>query len=315
MARKDTKMDAMRFPTALLDGKKLPRIVLSIRAPSSSGPQGIASLMKIAYETGVWCFDLPSSKHLNPFQELKRLTEDETLIGLPHIDAEEGASFSGTPLHRLETKIVSTIKRNHFPPDLIRSLKEKGIWNSNSFFPAASSSEVLTQKEIDRISFDPCRFDKALSPFQSKSSPFLLVGEKYADWLLALGRVDLLKAMVSRVREKGFIPIFSGRWATFLLPRARSLDAAAYAVPINQRRGLFDLDQASDLIKKFDKPVISLDPLVDGDPSAGIEEAFSFLFNELKIYSAIAEAGSEEEIKKISEVAGKFPSLIPRRKA
>lgn len=308
-------MFVMRFPTVLLEGKKLPRIVLSIRFPSSSGRQEITSLMKTAYEMGVWCFDLPSSKHIEFFKELRGLTDDETLIGLPHINVEEGASFSGTPLHRLETKVISTIKKNLFPSDLIRNLKERGVWNSNYFFPATSSSEVFTQKEIDRITLDPYRFDKALSPFQPESSPFLLVGEKYGDWLLALGRIDLLKEMVSRVRRKGFIPIFSGQWATFLLPKAKSLDAAAYAVPINRTASLFYLSQACDMIKKFDKPVISLNPLVDRDSLDGVQEAFSFLFDELKIYSAIAEVASEDGIKKISEVAGKFPSLTPHRKA
>ena len=81
---------------------------------------------------------------------------------------------------------------------------------------------------------------------------------------MALGRIDLLQEMVSRVREKGFIPIFSGQWATFVLPKAKPLDVAAYAIPINKKWSLFDLQQACDLIKKFDKPVISLNPLADG---------------------------------------------------
>ena len=90
-----------------------------------------------------------------------------------------------------------------------------------------------------------------------------MIGERYGDWLLGLGRMDLLKEMVSRMREKGFIPILSGQWATFFLPKVKSLDAAAYAIPINKKRSFFDLSQACDLIKKFDKPVISLDPLAD----------------------------------------------------
>jgi hypothetical protein len=120
--------------------------------------------------------------------------------------------------------------------------------------------------------------------------------------------------MVSRAREKGFIPIFSGQWATFVLPKAKSLDVAAYAIPINKKWSLFDLQQASSLIKKFDKPVISLNPLADGKLLRESEGAFSFLFNELKIYAAIAKIASEEEAIKIIEVLKKFPSLIPPRK-
>jgi len=293
----------IRIPTAILEGKKIPRIIFSIRpSPSFSHPE-VLSLMKKAYEMGVWCFNLPSLKYLECFKELKRLMDDETMMGLSHLEVEEGVSLLGKPLHRFESKVVSTIKKNLLLPEAIRDLP-----------PSPFSSEVFTQREIDRMSFDPLRFDKALSLFNPKDSPFLLTGERYADWLLALGRIDLLKEMITKVREKGFTPIFSGQWATFVLPKAKSLDVAAYAVPINKKWSLFDLTQACDLIKKFDKPVISLNPLADGKLSRKSEEAFSFLFNELKIHSAIAEIASEEDMRRIVEVLKKFPSLISRQK-
>ena len=294
----------MRLPTTILEGKKLPRMVLSIQPSSTSlGNQEISSLMKKAYEMGIWCFDLPSMKHLESFQELKRLTNDETLMGICHLEVERGVSFLGKPLHQFESRVLSTIKKNLFLPDSIRNLHS-----------IPSSSEVFTQKEIDRITFDPLRFEKALSLFNPEESPFLLVGERYGDWLLALGRIDLLKEMVLRVREKGFIPIFSGQWATFVLPKAKPLDVAAYAIPINKKWSLFDLPHACDLIKKFDKPVISLNPLAEGKLLRKSEEAFSFLFDELKIHSAIVEIATEKEARTIVEALKKFPSLIPHRK-
>jgi hypothetical protein len=292
----------MRIPTVILEGKIIPRIIFSIRPSASLGYQEISSLMKKTYEMGAWCFDLPSVKHLESFKELKGLMDDETMIGLCHLKVEEGVSFLGKPIHRFETKVVSTIKKNLFLPDSVRNL------------PPTFSSEVFTQREIDRMTFDPLRFDKALSLFNPKDSPFLLTGERYADWLLALGRIDLLKEMMSGIREKGFTPIFSGQWATFVLPKAKPLDVAAYAVPINKKWSLFDLTQACDLIKKFDKPVISLNPLADGKLLRTPEEAFSFLFNELKIHSAIAEIASEEDMRMIVEVLKKFPSLISHQK-
>ena len=211
--------------------------------------------------------------------------------------------FLGKPLHQFESKVVSTIKKDLLPSHLPRNI-----------LPPSSSSEVFTQKEIDRIAFDPLRFGKALSLFDSKESPFLLVGQKYGDWLLALGRIDLLHEMVSRVRERGFLPIFSGQWATFVLPMAKSLNVSAYAVPINKKWSLFDLQRASDLIKKFEKPVISLNPLADGTLMKESQGAFSFLFDELKVCAAIAKIGSEGEAKAIVDVLMKFPSIIPPRK-
>jgi hypothetical protein len=294
----------MRVPTAVLEGRKLPRIIFSVRSPAPSDPKQISLLMKKAYEMGAWCFDLPTIKHLELFGELKRLIDDHTLSGFSHLDAEEGVSFSGKPLHQFESKVLSTIKKNLFLPDSIRNLPSIPF-----------TTDIFTQKEIDRIAFDPYRFEKALSLLNPEVAPFLLIGERYGDWLLALGRSDLLKEMILRVRGKGFIPIFSGQWATFALPKAKPLDATAYAVPINKKWSFFDLSQACDLIKKFDRPVISLNPLADGELLKKPEEALSFLFEELKIYLAIPEIKSEEEVRIIFEALKKFPSLIPHPKA
>lgn len=292
----------MRFPTTILEGKKIPRIIFSIQSYPVTDPDQISRLTKKAYEMGVHCFDLPSANHLECFKDLRGLMADESLIGVCHLDVEQGASLLGKPLHRFESRIISTIRRELLPSHQYRE-----------FLPF-SSSEVFTQKEVDRIAFDAPRFEKALSRFDPNDSPFLLVGEKYGDWLLALGRIDLIREMVSMVREKGFIPIFASQWATFTLPKAKSLNVSAFAVPINKKRGFFDLDRASDLIKKFEKPVISLNPLDDGGLVGELERAFSFLFEELKVYAAIARIGSEEETGKIIEAVSKFPSLIPPRK-
>ena len=293
----------MRFPTAILEGKKIPRAILSVQPHPSFNHQQILPLMKQTYEMGAWCFDLPSRDHLESLKELKNLMTDEMLVGLCHAEAETGASFLGKPLHRFESKIISTIRRDILPSNLTRNI-----------LPPSFSSEVFTQKEIDRIAFDPLRFEQALSRFDPEASPFLLVGEKYGDWLLALGRIDLLQEMVSKVREKGFIPIFSGQWATFVLPKAKPLKVSAYAVPINRKWSLFDLGRAAEMVKKFDKPVISLNPLADGALLKEAEGAFSFLFDELKVCAVIAGIGSREEARRIVEALKKFPSLtLPRK--
>jgi hypothetical protein len=292
----------MHLPTAILERKKISRVIFSIR-PSSPVGQNIYPLMENTYKMGAWCFDLPTVRHLESFKTLRESAEDEALIGFGHIGAESGVSLMGKPLHQIEWKVVSTIVRNIVPPESVRKL-----------FPARPYGEVLTQKEIDRMTFDPSRFDQTLSPFQPNGVPFLLIGGKYGDWLLGLGRGDLLKEMVSEIRGKGFIPIFSGQWATFVLPKAKPLDVAGYAIPINKKKSLFDLEQACNMIKKFDKPVISLDPLSEGELLEKSEEAFSFIFDELKVHSAIAEINSEEEVKSLFRGLEKIPSLIPFRK-
>jgi hypothetical protein len=259
--------------------------------------------MEKAYEMGAWCFDLPSLRHLESFQELKKSMIDELVIGLCHLEVGKGVFYLGKPLHQFESKVISTIRKDFLNSEMTRKI-----------LPPSFSQDVFTQKEIDRITFDSARFDEALSSFDPRESPFLLIGEKYGERLLALGRIDLLHAMVSRVRQKGFIPIFTGQWTTFILPKAKPLDVAAYAIPINIKWSHFDPQRASDLIKRFDKPVISLNPLVGGRFLKESDRAFSFLFDELKVWAMIIKVAAEGEVRKMVEALKKFPSLIPYRR-
>jgi hypothetical protein len=288
----------MHLPVAILEKKRIQRVIFSIR-PTSHSVQEISSLMEIVYEMGVSCFFLPTANHLESFKALRESTQDGTLIGFGHLEVEFGVSLTGKPLRQFESKVISTIARNIIPPELVKKL-----------FPAPSFDEVFTQKEIDRMAFDSSRFNQSLVLFPPQGVPFLLIGGKYSDWLLGLGRSDLLKEMVSETRRKGFIPIFSGQWTTFSLPKAKPLEMAGYAIPVNKKKSLFDLTQACNIIKKFDKPVISLDPLAGGTLLTESEEAFLFLFNELKIHSAIAEMNSEVELHSLLGGLGKIPSLI-----
>ncbi len=291
----------MRFPTVILEGKKLPRMIFSVQPVASRDEREIYRLMEKTYELDAWCFDLPSATHLGAFKKLKNVTGDRALTGLCHLEAETGVSFLGKPLHRFESKIISTIRKD-LPSHLLQSIHP------------SVSSEVFTQKEIDRITLDPLRFDRMLSLFDPEDCPFVFFGERYGDWLLALGRIDLLHEMVSKVRAKGFIPVYSGQWTIFALPKAKPLKVAAYAFPISKKSNLFDSQPAINQIKRFDKPVISLNPPADGRLLNESKEAFSFLFDELKIYAAVVKIASEEEAGKIIEVLKNIPSLIPPRK-
>jgi hypothetical protein len=293
----------IRIPKVVLEGIKIPRIIFSISPSANLKTQEIFFLMKKIYEMGIWCFDIPSTNHLESFKRLRELIGDESLIGIFHIESATGISFTGKPLYQFESKIISTIIKNIIPQNLVKKI-----------YPNHHIQDIFTQKEIDRIIFDDTVFEQFLLNINKKEFPLILIGEKYNDWLVGLGRVDLLSKMISVARKKGFIPILSAKWPTFVLPKVKSLDVSAYAIPINKKEGLFDHSQACNIIKKFEKPVISLNPLANGKLLKSPQKAFSFLFNELKIYGAITEISSEEEALTIFGVFKKIPSLIPFQK-
>lgn len=293
----------IRFPTATLEGKKIPRAIFLIQPQPSRSEKEIYPFMRGVYELGAWCFDLPSPQHYKSFRELKISTGDESLIGLCHFDVEPSLSFLGKPIHYVEPKIISTIRKDFSLSPPIRNI-----------LPSSPPADVFTQREIDRITFDPFRFEKALSPIHPTDSPFLIIGEKYGEWLLALGRVDLLQEMVSRIRQKGFTPFFSCRWINFILPRAKSLDVAAFAIPINKTWNPAHLEQVSVLIRKLNKPVISLFPLYEKRFFKTFEATLSFLFDELKVYAVMLKVTSEEEARRIVGTLKRFPSLLTYRR-
>ncbi len=293
-------MRPMHLPIAFIEKRRIQRVVFSV---ASSSHQTIHSFMQKVYEMGGWCFHLPSASHMASFKSLREETGDEFLIGFGQIEASSGVSLTGKPLHQFESKIIATLIQNIIPPEAVRSL-----------FPSRTGGELLTQKEIDRMTFDPSRFDQALSSFHPLEVPFLLIGGKYGDWLIGLGRSDLLEKMVLEIRARGLVPIFSCQWTTFSLPKAKHLDVAGFAVPISKKRGFFDLEQACKLIKKFDQPVISLDPFAGGGLKKRSNEALAFLFDELKVHSVIAEVSSDEDLERLLRGIKHVPSLIPFRK-
>jgi len=292
----------MRLPIAILEKKRIQRLIFSIR-PNSNLCRDITPLMEKVYDQGGISFFLPTIRHLESFMALRESTEDAALTGFGFLEAESALLLTGKPLHHFESKVIATIARNIVPPEWVKKL-----------FPGRSFGEVLTQKEIDRMNFDPFRFHQNLSLFPIQSVPFLLIGGKYTDWLLGLGRIDLLKEMISGVKKEGGFPLFSGQWATFSLPKAKPLDVAGFAIPINRRRSLFDLTQACNIIKKFDKPVISLDPFASGTLLEESEETYSFLFNELKVHSVIVEVNLEEDLHRLFKGLEQVSSLIPFHK-
>jgi len=294
----------MRLPTAFLENRKIQRIIFSIPTAIFSNEEKAFDFMKDIYGKGASCFYLPTLRHLQLFRELKQITEDESLTGICHLDAELGVSLLGKPLHQFESKVISTLLRVLPPHESIKTL-----------LPKQSSPDILTQKEIDRITFNPERLEKELIHFNTTQIKFVLLNGRYGEWLLTLGRIDLIIKIVDWIRQKGFIPIFAGQWTTYFLPKAKSIDVAAYAVPINKKKSLFNLEKACELIKKFEKPVIALNPLADGKLLRKSKEAFLFLFEELKIHATIAEVSSMEELKRIMENMQGVHSVIPPRKA
>ena len=74
----------MHLPTAILEKRRIQRIIFSVR-PTSHSIQDIYFLMEKVYEMGANCFSLPTARHLESFKALRESTQDDTLIGFGHI--------------------------------------------------------------------------------------------------------------------------------------------------------------------------------------------------------------------------------------
>ncbi len=86
----------MYLPIAILEGKKIQRIVFSVKA-SSEVLQHLYPLMEKVYEMGGWCFDLPTYKHLESFKLLRESTGEANLIGLAILRQRLEYPLQGNP--------------------------------------------------------------------------------------------------------------------------------------------------------------------------------------------------------------------------
>jgi hypothetical protein len=174
-----------------------------------------------------------------------------------------------------------------FPTSLAKLVKDKLSKEDVLVFGYDRHAKPLSDTEIEGIYLDRGLFRKRLSIFGD--CQYIFLGGSDADWLVPLGRIDILIEMAQIVRQEGFIPLLLCQYATLVVPEAEKagVDVDGYAVPLNQEWSWFDRDECVDIISSLDKPVIAFMPLASGKLRENVPGALEWLYHDAGVESIL----------------------------
>jgi len=257
-------------------------------------------VVNASFDQGVRSLDL-SPRLIDVFNRLRK-ERHEKIEALGALQEWICSNFTvdSTPL----AKYAEEIKANMcsiLPSGYLQNLKHSEMAESNfakSFFLPRATARPLSSSMIDSIRMNSEFFRKRLAVYQDLDVKLVTFGGGTADWLAALGRVDLLQDLNRLIRKGGFVPILICHWASYVLPIAeKELDVAGYIVPLNKLWGLQTLRDALDVIKGIRKPIIAMKPLARGVLVNEIESAFRFLFKRAGITAVLVGISSVAEAR------------------
>jgi len=259
-------------------------------------------VMKTSVECGVRSLDV-SPPLVEVFNRLRKQS-DERIEGLGAIQEWRCANFmiDSVPLSKHAEEIKATMCST-LPPNFLEHSKVAIPSYVRSFFLHENSLKPLTVSQIERITMNSEFFEKKLEFYQRLDLKIVLYGGGAADWLVALGRSDLLENLTRLIRRYGFIPILVCHWASLVLPRAeKELDAAGYVIPLNRLWSIQSLADVLRVTKKIRKPIIAMKPLARGALANDLEGAFEFLFKKAGVTAVLVGVSSVAEAKQTFQV-------------
>lgn len=258
-------------------------------------------VMRVSADCGVGCIDLSP-----PLVEAFNMLQDETDGGIEPLGALQEWTcrnfiIDDLPLADYRKEIKVNL-RSKLPKKYLQGLERSyatGSGFAKTFFEPKSSARPLTTSEIDKIRMNPSFFKERLELYRELNVRIVQFGGETADWLAALGRVDLLRDLSQLVRRNGFVPLLICHWTSLVLPLAeRELDVGGYIVPLNKSWSLLTLSEASEAIKNVQKPVIAMKTLAQGALAHHLEDAFTYLVKKLKVAGLLVGVSSASEAKR-----------------
>jgi hypothetical protein len=175
-----------------------------------------------------------------------------------------------------------------FPPHIAQLVDERLSHEDVLVFGYDREASLsLSDEEIASIELDEDTFRERLSIF--RDCQFICFGGSDADWLVALGRMDVVAELARVVRQGGFIPILLCHYATLVVPMAEAvgLDVEGYALPLNRTWSWFDRDECVEIVKSLAKPVVAFMPLASGKLREDVPSALDWLYAEVGVESVL----------------------------
>jgi hypothetical protein len=272
------------------------------------------SVMRACYEAGGIAYDLSFEVNTRLF---RRLLDDTgaDLIGFGNPSWEQGVFFAGKHIQYSRDRILKTLVERKFPRDLARLVEDKLSLEDMLVFGYDRKVVALSEEEIETIHLDRWAFLQRLSIF--RDCQYILLGGSDADWLVSLGRVDILVEMARITRQLGFIPLVLCQYASHILPmiEASGADVEGYAVPLNRDWSWMDRDATVDVVKSIGKPVIAFMPFASGGLRKDIRGALDWLYGTVGVESILFGTATAEHACHTTELSVQVRQEADRARA
>lgn len=261
------------------------------------------SVMKACYDAGGLAYDLSFKINMRLFHRLVDET-GEKLVGFGNPSWEQGVFLNGKYLQYSRDRVLKTLVDRKFPRPLAKYVKEKLSVDDVLVFGYDNTVDALTEEEIDSIHLDPFAFIRRLSIFQG--CQYIFIGGSDADWLVSLGRVDIIVEMARIVRQLGFIPMVLCQYASYIVPMIESsgADVEGYAVPLNRDWSWMDRDTCVEVVKSLKKPVVAFMPFASGGLRKDIRGALDWLYGEVGVESILFGTATADHARQTTKTAG-----------
>ena len=267
-------------------------------------PDYALQVMRAAYDAGCRAFDLSDDNNVQLFWRL-RVQVDEPIVGFGNPTWEQGVFLHGRFLMLSRDRILRTlIERPLLPPALAAKVRDHLSRSAVLVFGYDPEALPLTDEEIADIRLEEETFLKRLSGFGG-SCRYIFIGGTDADYLLSLGRVDILHRMVELTRKSGFVPLLLCHYGSYVVPIAEEsgLEVEGYAIPLNREWGWFDRDACVHLVRTIAKPFVAFMPLASGGLKKDVRGALRWLFRDVGVASVLFGTALPEHAAETTRIA------------
>ena len=227
----------------------------------------------------------------------------EDLVGFGNPTWEQGFFLDGRYLMHSRDRILRTLVERVWPEDIARQVDENLSRDAVLVFGYDRQADLMTDKDIAAIRLDVDTYLKRISIF--KDCRYILMGGSDADYLVSLGRMDLVKELAAVTRQAGYIPYLLCQYPSIVLPKAEEagLDVEGYAVPLNKEWSWLDRESCLAAVRATKKPIIAFMPLASGDLRKDVRGALDWLYVEAGVESILFGTATAEHAQSTTKVA------------
>lgn len=261
------------------------------------------SVMRSAYEAGCRAYDLSFIENVRLF---KRLASEvvEPLTGFGNPTWDQGVMFEDRFIFYIRDRIIRTLVERIWPRDIAQRVEGKLAQEDVLVFGYDKDAPLLTEEDIAKIYLDEDIFRKRLSIFKG-ACQYVYFGGSDADYLVSLGRMDILRKMLSVVASEGFIGLLLSQYPSLVLPQVEKAGwgVGGYVVPINKVWSWFDHESALRAVKAVEKPVIAFMALSSPELHQDVPGALRWLYQEAGVESVLFGTATPEHARETTRIA------------